>query len=545
MNSEPRETDLSINRKPESNYHGTVLSVKDISFYYGERKLLEDITFNLNAGEKVALVGPNGTGKSTLIHIIMGNLEPDDGFVNFRNNVKIGYLPQTIHEIDLPKNSTVGNFIKSSQNLPEIEDSLNKITSQLANNPEDLNLLKKYGKLQEIYDIKDGYIADYKILKLLDGLNIENADLETPINHLSGGQKTRLFLGRVLFSKPDLLLLDEPTNHLDKPVLDWLAKYLETFKGAVLIVSHEKDFLDKVVGKVIKLNEYDGKVQIFDGNYSKAFEKMELHERQMEKERQEQEKELQKLYKTINLWRQRGKRAKIASQLEKKVEEIKDNLTEIPQKDRDVFFKIEISENSYKNVMRIKNLAKSYDENHVVRDVNLNIERGERVGIVGPNGAGKTTLLKMITGQIKPDRGRINIGEKVSIGYYAQEQETLQLNNTVRKEILSVSSGLNEQDMRSFLGQFGLTGNIFHRKISTLSPGERTKLSLAKIMITGSNTLILDEPTNHLDLPSQKRLAEVLKTYEGTIVITSHNTDLLDMIDLDKILIMPEEELIF
>jgi ATP-binding cassette subfamily F protein 3 len=545
MNAELKETNLNITNKPESDYHGTVLSVKDISFYYGERKLLEDITFNLNAGEKVALIGPNGTGKSTLIHIIMGNLEPDDGFVNFRNNIKIGYLPQTIHEIDLPKNSTVGNFIKSSQNLPEIENSLNKITSQLAKDPKDLALLKKYGNLQEAYEIKGGYIADHKVLKLLDGLNIENVDLETPINHLSGGQKTRLLLGRVLFSEPDLLLLDEPTNHLDKPVLDWLAKYLETFKGAVLIVSHEKDFLDKVVRKVIKLNEYDGKIQIFDGNYSEAFEKMQLYDKQMEKERQEQEKELQKLYKTINLWRQRGKRAKIASQLEKKVAVIKDNLTEVPQKDRNVFFKIEINEHSYKNVMKIKNLKKSYGDNEVVKDVNLNIERGQRVGILGPNGAGKTTLLKMITGQTKSDRGEIDIGEKVSIGYYAQEQENLQLNNTVRKEILSVSSGLNEQDIRSFLGQFGLTGNIFHQKISTLSPGERTKLSLAKIMITGCNTLILDEPTNHLDLPSQKRLAEFLKAYKGTIIITSHNNDLLDMIDLDIILIMPEEEVIF
>jgi len=532
-----------LNMGKERVIEGTVLSVDRVSFSDGGRMLLEDIAFTLNAGDKVALVGPNGAGKTTLVHIIKGDIEPDIGSLQLRHGSVIGYLPQTIHEIDLPRDGFVGNFIKSSRGLPEMERYLEKTALKMADEPKDRTLLNQYGDLQEEYERRGGYTADHEILRLLSGLGLKNVQLDTQINHLSGGQKTRLFLARVLFGEPDLLLLDEPTNHLDRPVLEWLANYLIGFRGAVLVVSHDKDFLDKTVTRIVRLNEYDGRAEIITGNYSESLELIEVLKMEAEKQRRLQEKEMQRLFKTINLWRQRGKRAAIASRLEKKVDEIRESLVELPKRDRRMGFRIEVKEQSHKEVLKLENLGKSYGSHEVVRNVSLSVQRGERVAVLGPNGAGKTTLLKMIVGEIRPDKGAVHLGGKVNLGYYAQEQEGLNLENTVHEEMRSVSADRREQDIRAFLGRFGLTGDLFYRSVATLSPGERTKLALAKIMISGCNTLVLDEPTNHLDIPSKERLAEVLEAYEGTVIITSHDSDLLEIMNLDKVLIMPEEKI--
>lgn len=519
------------------------LLAKDISFNYSGKPILNKASFSIQTGEKVALVGPNGVGKTTLINIIRGKLVPASGEIIIPRDIQIGFLPQTIREADLPQTGSVGDFIMSARGLNELESKMRDLEKEMRKNQNNNQALEEYGRVQEKYELLDGYKANQEVLRLLADLGLENVDLDTRVDILSGGQKTRLFLTRVLFSNPTLLLLDEPTNHLDEPVLDRLAEYLKNFQGALLVVSHEQKFLDATVEKVLRLNEFTHQLEDYTGNYT-AFLNLRSHNEQiLEKRRKAQEKEIKRLYKAINRWKRRGKRAREAKTMEKRVKRLEEVLIEIPRHSKKLGFQLEVRGRSSERVLNVESLNKSFDGHAVVHEVSFKLFRGERLAILGPNGAGKSTLLKMLVGELEPDSGHISLGERVSVGYYAQEHEGLNFSSAVLDEARSMQPSLPEHKLRAFLGRFSFSGDEVYKEVSMLSPGERAKLALAKLMLGGFNTLVLDEPTNHLDMESRRSLMEVLAEFKGSLIITSHDGELLDNLNPDKILVMLEGRL--
>ena len=537
----------TMSNRKEKVLRSMVLSVQGINFSHsGQAELLDDITFSLHKKERVALVGPNGVGKTTLLGIIRKKITPDGGQVVISRNTRIGFLPQTIVEAELPKSGCVGDFIKSGRGLDRLERKMEDIERKLSEKTEKDEAIEKYGNLQERYELLGGYGSDQEALRLLAGLELVDVGLDIQIKTLSGGQKTKLFLARVLFSQPELLLLDEPTNHLDKSVLEWLSGYLGNFKGALLVVSHDQRFLDTTVDRVLRLNEFTGQIETYPGNYTNFLRLKEERDLSLKRQRRNQEKELQKFHQAINLWRRRGKRAKEAKIMERRAGKLKENLIKAPQRSKRSKFFFETGERSYEDVLRVDSLSKSFGKKAVLRKASFNLFRGECIAILGPNGSGKSTLLKIIVGELTPDAGRVNLGKKVTIGYYAQEHEGLSFDSTVLEEARNMRPNLPEARLRAALGRFLFSGGDVYKKISMLSPGERTKLALAKIMLGRFNTLILDEPVNHLDMESRERLMKILAEFlknDGTIIITSHDTELIDTLNPDRILIMPGEKL--
>lgn len=519
------------------------LIAKNVVFSYSGEPILDNISFSVHTGEKVALVGPNGVGKTTLINLIRGKLTPESGKIIIPKDVRIGFLPQTVREAELPQTGSVGDFIKSARGLDKLESKMQELEEEMGKNQNSSQALEEYERAQEKYELLDGYKANQEALRLLAGVELDNVDLDTRVDILSGGQKTRLFLARVLFSNPTLLLLDEPTNHLDKPVLAWLAGYLKSFKGALLVVSHEQEFLDNTVGKVLRLNEFTHQLEKYQGNYTE-FLGLKAHKEQvLERQRRAQEKEIKRLYKAINRWKKRGKKARDARTMGKRVQRLKKDLVEIPKHSKGPRFQLEIREKGSERVFKADSLNKSFNGHAVVRGISFRLFRGERLVILGPNGAGKSTLLKMLVGELKPDSGNVSLGERVTSGYYAQEHEGLSFDSTVLDEARDAQPSLPEHKLRGFLGRFSFTGSEVYKEVSILSPGERAKLALAKLMLGGFNTLVLDEPTNHLDPESRKRLMGVLAEFKGSLVIASHDGELLNILNPDKILVMPEGKL--
>jgi len=521
-----------------------LISVDKLSFSHGSDELLKDVSFTIHCGDKVGLIGPNGAGKTTLLKIIQDDLFPDEGYVRLHKGVNIGFMPQSVNDMDMPRIGDIGSFVKSGKGLLELERRLSELESQMQADDGNGQALEKYGKVQTLYENKGGFVSAHEIRRLTDGLGLNEFDLSTSISRLSGGQKTRLFLARILFSNPSLLLLDEPTNHLDAPILKWLVEYLNGYDGGIIVVSHDKRFLDDVANRIFKLNGSTGKIEKYSGNYSQAARLMEEREKSLEKRRREQQKEIRRLQSTINLWRRRGKRASKAAQLTDRVNRIKGELPDLPHTQKPPSFKLEVKERSHEHVLHIENLSKSYGGKNLLENIQLDVLRGEKLVILGPNGTGKSTLIKLIMGIIKPDSGSICIGSKVDMGYYAQEHEGLSFDNTVMEEAKSADPSAQENKIKAILGKLGLKGRALERKVSTLSPGERAKLALSKLILLGVNTLILDEPTNHLDAPSKKSLCEVLAQYQGTIIVTSHDSNLLGLLEPDKVITIPNGEVI-
>lgn len=520
-----------------------ILSVRGVEYQYGYEPVINEASFSLNAGDKAALVGPNGVGKTTLLNIIRGEISPESGEIIIPGGVEIGYLPQSIQEVDLPENGTIGAFVKSARGLNQLEQNIYQLTDEISERPENEQLQQRYGRLQRRYDLLGGYISHVHINKLLAGVDLEDFSIEDNIGHLSGGQKTRLLLAKILYRNPSLMLLDEPSNHLDKPILDWLGNYFRRYDGALLVVSHKPDFLNRFTNQVLRLNPHTHRIETYTGNYNDAMDKVDENRRRQKKERRVKEKKIKRLKNTASRFHGKNERASQATQLEKRAKELEESLPEISDKMKTPDFNFSLERESYKLVLSAKNISFSYGDNEVISDIDFILMRGERMIILGPNGAGKTTLIKMVVGELEPDSGELNIGEKVDIGYFAQEHETLNWENTVLEEASAGAYTGNQTIIRAVLGHFLLTGDIAERKVSTMSSGERTKLALAKLILKGANFLVLDEPTNHLDTDARKQLGLALQQYPGTIILTSHDQKLIKTIEVDKVLHLPEEKL--
>lgn len=499
-----------------------ILSCQNISKAFVENQVLKNVSFHIEDHEKAAIVGINGAGKTTLLRIIVGEMTPDDGQVVLAKDKTLGYLAQnstvdTSHTIYEELLSVKADLLRLEEKIRECENDMKHADGDALE-----DLMKQYTSLTHAFETGGGYLYRSELVGVLKGLGFTEDEFSKPVATLSGGQKTRVALGRLLLQNPDLIILDEPTNHLDMTSIAWLETYLLNYKGAVLIVSHDRYFLDRIAGKVIEIDQ--SKATTFMGNYSDyAVKKEQLRvaawNAYMNQQRniKHQEEVIEKL-KSFN----REKSIKRAESREKMLDKI-----EVIEKPSEVRTDMKLTLTprilSGNDVLTVEHLSKSFDAHKLFTDVNFEIKRGEHVAIIGDNGSGKTTLLKILNGLIPADQGTFRLGSNVEIGYYDQEHHVLHSEKTLFEEISDDYPYLNNTQIRNVLAAFLFTGEDVFKRISDLSGGERGRVSLAKLVLSNANFLILDEPTNHLDIMSKEILEDALNGYEGTILYVSHD----------------------
>ena len=499
-----------------------ILACQNIEKSFGGMNLIHDASFHIEEREKAALVGINGAGKSTLLRIIMQEIPADSGEVILSRGRTIGYLAQ--HQ-ELDSALTIyDSLLQVKQHILDMELHMRRTEKQMkhAQGEELDRLMETYSRLTHEFEMENGYAYKSELVGVLKGLGFPESDFEKEISTLSGGQKTRVALGRLLLSKPDIILLDEPTNHLDMDSISWLETYLLNYPGAVLIVSHDRYFLDRIVTKVIDID--NGKVSSFSGNYSAYSEKKAQLRRDAYQAYLNQQQEIKHQEEVIAKLKQfnREKSIKRAESREKMLDKIEviEKPTEVNASMR-IYLKPRIE--SGMDVLTVEHLSKSFPSLPLFSDLNFSIKRGERVAIIGNNGTGKTTILKILNELVPADAGVFHLGSKVHIGYYDQEHHVLHMEKTIFEEISDDFPKLTNTEIRNLLAAFLFSGDDVFKKIASLSGGERGRVSLAKLMLSEANFLILDEPTNHLDIMSKEILEEALRNYTGTVLYVSHD----------------------
>ena len=499
-----------------------ILSCSNIDKTFVDNHVIKNASFHVEDYEKAAIVGINGAGKSTLLKIITGNLPADAGLVTFAKDKSFGYLAQ--HQAVNSENSIFDELLTIKQEVLDLESSIRQteLDMKSAQGDELEALLKKYTSMTHRFEDINGYAYKSEITGILKGLGFDESEFDKKVATLSGGQKTRIALGKLLLQKPDLIMLDEPTNHLDLNSIAWLETYLLNYKGAVIIVSHDRYFLDKIATKIIEID--NGVVSSFNGNYSDyAVQKEHLRIEQMnaylnqQREIKHQEEVIEKL-KQFN----REKSIKRAESREKMLDKI-ERLEKPVEINTDMKLHLTPYKKSGNDVMQIENLSKHFDAQTLFENISFEIKRGEHVAIIGDNGTGKTTLLKIINELIPADSGTIKLGSNVEIGYYDQEHHVLHMEKTLFEEISDDYPYLTNTEIRNTLAAFLFTGEDVFKQIKSLSGGERGRVSLAKLMLSEANFLILDEPTNHLDIASKEILESAINAYEGTVLYVSHD----------------------
>jgi ATP-binding cassette subfamily F protein 3 len=521
-----------------------MLQVNHISLAYGARVILDDISFTVAPGEKAGLIGVNGAGKSSLLKIIAGLQQSDRGKISHPQS--FGYLSQDVaHDTSVADGVTVREFVFSSTGLDQAARAYEELSAQLGEAGDNLEeVLRHFEVAQEALDRLGYYEADARVEQLIAGLNIGGVTLDRQVQTLSGGQKTRLALVRLLFQAPDLLLLDEPTNFLDVEATGWLMEFLERYRGALLIISHDLDLLDKSINKVLRLNEFTHKIEEYRGTYTSYLTVTGDALALMEKTKAQQQREIARLRKTSE--KLRGYGATRVSQrisVDKRIAELESSAPQIPQTSRKMKVDFPVRYPSAQLVIKAENLSKSYGSRELFRGINLEVERGQRLVLVGLNGVGKTTLLRTLLGLLSLNTGTVTIDNRVRLGYYAQENEGLDYENTVLNEATAILPE-DTKRVRGVLGRFMFNGERVFQKIETLSGGEKTRLALAKMVLDGPNLLVLDEPTSHLDVLSRNIIGESLGHYNGTIISVTHDVEFVQALRPDTLLLMPEGRLI-
>ncbi|WP_317366709.1 ABC-F family ATP-binding cassette domain-containing protein [uncultured Tyzzerella sp.] len=498
-----------------------ILSCNNINKSFGITNILHNISFNINEKDRVALVGVNGAGKSTLFKIITGEISKDSGDINIPKNTKIGYFSQTLNLNE--DNSLFDELLTVFSNIIDMEFKLRELEEKMSISKDDeLDLfIKEYDKISTYLAENNSFNYNSRIKGVLKGLGFVEDDFYKQIKFLSGGQKTRIALGKILLEEPDILLLDEPTNHLDILSINWLENFLKAYPKALFIISHDRYFLNKIVTKVIELE--NTKATIYNGNYNDYSQKKHIAREIMLKHYLNQQKEIKKQEEVIKKLRSYN-REKFIKRAESR-EKFLDKMEKIEKPDNlpaQMRLSLSPKKESGNDVLMVENLSKSFNFN-LFNNIYFDIKKGEKVALIGANGIGKTTLIKMIMGQTSIDSGSIKLGSNVEIGYYDQEQQNLNLDKTIFDEISDTYPNLKNEEIRNALAVFVFTGDEVFKQISTLSGGEKGRVALAKIMLSNANLLILDEPTNHLDMVSKEILEDALKNYTGTCVYISHD----------------------
>jgi ATP-binding cassette subfamily F protein 3 len=546
-----------------------MLEVKGLSLSWDGKYLLEGASFVIGRGEKVGLVGVNGAGKTTLLQAIHGEFEPDSGTIS--RPKRLGYLGQERladallagqARADRAGPVMVRDVMLAGRNLGALAAELREIEERLAEATAPNNaaapvesaldeLLARYGELEAQFGLAGGYNAEHEIAELLKGLGLGNVELDLPVAGLSGGQKTRLALARVLFAAPDLLLLDEPTNHLDGPATRWLMEYLARFEGALLLISHDLALLDRAISRVLHLDAATHTLTAYTGNYSSYQRQRTQAEGLAAAQAERQKAKIARLEEQADWMRHKtasmARRAKVLDHLVERMREELPDPARLPRKERALTLNLPLARQSGHLVFRVERLSKSYGGPPVLSNLNFEVERGQRLVVIGRNGAGKTTLLRILAGIIQPSLGKVQAGHQVDIGYYAQEHESLHAGLTLLEELRLAASEMphrtgpvpGDGQLRSLLGCFLFSGSQAFQKVGSLSGGEKTRLALARLMLGGYNTLLLDEPTNNLDPISRDQVRETLADYRGTLVIVSHDTQFVEALQPDLALVLP------
>lgn len=519
-----------------------MLQVQRLNLAYGPKVILSGVSFTLSDKEKAGVIGVNGAGKSTLLKIIAGVSVSDSGQV--MRPETIGYLAQDIiHEQPLAMVGTVREFLFTATGLTAAEKEYEEITNKLTDPNADFDsLIERLGEVQTQLEVLGYHEADTRAEEIIAGLQLKGVSLDRQVTSLSGGQKTKLTIASILFAHPALILLDEPTNFLDIAATKWLMGFLADYDRSVLVISHDIALLDSSLNKIIRLNELTHQLEEYKGTYSAYVKQSEELQSSLFKRQSVMKREITRLDKAERKASGFGAKGVMKMHnLARRKAELEASLPVLPARSKKMAtFKFPVRRESARLVLACENLSKAYGQNKVLDDMTFTIQKGQRLVIMGPNGAGKTTLLKTLVGNLEPDEGEVFIGDKVDIGYYAQENEGLDYERTVMDEAREVLNTIDDRKIRGILGKFLFTGDKVWQQISTLSGGEKTRLALVKFVLGGYNLLFLDEPTSHLDVQSRQIIGDALAGYDGTIILVTHDTPFVHQIVTDTVLMMPQ-----
>lgn len=501
-----------------------MIAINNLTFEIGARALYDDANWHIKPGEKIGLIGANGTGKTTLLKIIVGNYTPTSGTISMAKDLKMGYLNQDLLSSQVDNtilHVAMEAFERQNQLHDEIESLLKKLETDYSE-----DLLHKLSDKQHEFEALDGYNIEYRAHEILAGLGFSDADTRRQLSEFSGGWRMRVILAKILLQTPDILLLDEPTNHLDLPSIKWLEGYLQAFEGAIVIVSHDRYFLDRVVNKIVESRK--GKLTPYAGNYSFYVEEKGLREEIQSGQYKNQQAKIKQEEKLIERFRAKASKAKMAQSRIKALERM-ERVDDVDDDNPSVNFSFKFSKQSGRHVIRMEHVSKSYPNLPILTNTTSTIEKGDKIALIGANGRGKSTLLRIIAAADKKFEGTCETGHNVTQTFFAQHQlEALHLDNTILNELQTFAPKHTETELRSILGCFLFTGDDVFKQIKVLSGGEKSRVALAKALTADANFLILDEPTNHLDIQSVNILIQALKQYEGTFIVVSHDRYLLD-----------------
>ncbi len=505
-----------------------MLSVSEITVRYGARTLFEGVSFIVNPRDRIGLVGSNGAGKSTLLKIICGQTEPDKGDIALSQHTTVGYLPQD--GITYSGKTIYEEVYSGVGDISALRDEIDDVQKELETHPdhtsdEYMELVQKYGELHHKFEALDGFRVKSNIEKILEGLGFHTKDFNRLTEEFSGGWQMRIALAKLLLKQPSVLLLDEPTNHLDIESLIWVEDFLKNYEGAIILVSHDRTFLDNITNKTVEI--YAGKVNIYSGNYSFYATEKDIRKELLFKSYENQQRYLKQQTRFIERFRSKASKASSVQSRIKQLDKV--DIIEIEDEESAIHFRFPPATHSGRRVIELKNISKSYGDNLVLSGVDMELERGEKIGLVGVNGAGKSTLARIIRGNEEIQKGSRKLGFQVELEYYSQHQaDSLDPGNNVLGTMDNVATGEIRKQLRTILGSFLFRGDDVFKSVSVLSGGEKSRLALATMLLKSSNFLILDEPTNHLDMNSKHVLMEALRNYGGTILIISHDREFLD-----------------
>ena len=523
-----------------------MLLVKNLEKSFDSNVIFKNLNFSVQDGEKVAVVGLNGAGKSTLFRILLNQIDYDSGEFYMGKNPRIGWMPQTIDELNLPDDVIVYDFLRSGRPLAEIERRMTEIYTKMAEGDDSEELLQQLGVCQSELEYWDGYTAESELETMIDQMGIDRQNLNKKLGELSGGQKSKISFIRTLYSRPSILFLDEPTNHLDAASREWMTDYLVATDASVIFISHDEEFINKVADKTLYLDAMMHTGTLYGFGYKRFLRTLAETNESLERQLQKQMREINRIQAFVDSQRGKsGKAKRQAQSREKMLDKMRQNLVVAPMEKKDI--DLELSPNREADILPItvENLNFSYVANKkVIKNLTFSLNRGEKFLIVGENGAGKSTLLKLLYKILKPDSGIVRIGKKTDLGYYAQEYETLNPNITIL-ENASSATNISTLKLRSVLNHFNFVGDKVKQSIKTMSPGERSRLELAKLCLGGANVLLLDEPTNHLDVATKKTIAQSFSEYGGTMIIVSHDLEFLKHLGIDRMLMLPSGRLQF
>ncbi|RFM28002.1 ABC-F family ATP-binding cassette domain-containing protein [Deminuibacter soli] len=496
-----------------------LVGLNNVTFEFGARVIVEEATWHIHPGERIGLIGYNGTGKSTLLKVIVGQYTPSVGTVEKGRETTIGYLHQDLLSFDT-NDSILEVALTAFERVKQLEKEIEELGIQLEKNSDDEKLLELYtDKLHEL-DVIGGYTVHHRTEEVLQGLGFANADLHRPYKEFSGGWRMRVLLAKMILQQPDVLLLDEPTNHLDLPSIEWLEKYLMHYQGSVVIVSHDKFFLNRMVNKIVEL--YQQRLHVYSGNYEYYETEKEMRVELQQRAYENQQDYIRQQERFIERFKAKASKAAAAQSAMKRLDKI-DRIEQVEIERPNLRINFQVDKQPGKVLVDLKNVTKRFGDNTIIEKAVAEIERGDKIGLIGANGKGKSTVLRIVGGTEQHEGERV-WGHNVQESFYAQHQlESLNLNNTILEEMLSCGSGKTELELRSLLGCFLFSGDDTDKKIRLLSGGEKARVALAKVIVSKANFLLLDEPTNHLDMNSVELLADALNKYEGSILFVSHD----------------------